>query len=938
MQLVVGNFVGIESGAAVGWVFSAAEPDRRYCVAVYVDGRHVSEAFADLYRNDVLLRREGDDWCGFRIDLTAALKPGVTHRIEARVLDDAGVVLKGAVIDYMVPAEAAAPARALDLRRILDDDHYRGQAGDVDDAVEHYRNVGWKRGLDPHPLFSTRFYIERLGRALVGDPVSDFLMRGASQRAETHPLLDIERYLREQPDVAASGEHPLFHYLRVGWREGVDAFRIFDLNYYERECPGLGQAGITPISHYLQFGWREGRRPHPDFDPELFQRLADSNVEPFTAFVHDRLPPVRANARVRPDDVDFSIIILNHNKSVFTLQCIALLRRWTDLERGEVIVVDNGSAPDDFRQLARYAHGVRLIRVDDNRGFGEGCNLGVDAACGRTLVFLNNDAFVTNGWLEPLLGALAADPAVGMVGSRLIYPDGTLQEAGASIAADGVVHQHGKGLTGVAEIYDKARPVDYVSAAALAMPASVFHETLGFDLSYDPAYYEDADLALKVAMTGRRVMYEPASVVVHLENGTSGDAKLGLELGNVVAANRLKFVQRWSEYLSGDRNGEGPGLIARPDEPRRSRVSRKTMALYTPYPLNPGGGERYLLSIASLLREETDCVLFTPFQVSRTRLRTLARELQLELDHVQLAHWDDRGGHAPFDYFVSLGNEALPHPQTIGRRNIYVCQFPFPVARENYARSWGARNAYDSVLVYSPFVAEAYAKAAADLGLAPIPVEIASPPTPQMRLAERRDGDTVRILNVGRFSGRGHCKRQDVLIELFAELVRSVSTPVELHLAGVLGPVREDRDYFNNLLRRARGLPVFFHLSVTPERLNELYGEATIYWHATGINDDVGAHPERFEHFGISILEAMSAGAIPVVLNHGNPGVLVQDGETGFLGADRDELLTATLAALNLEPGERRRVQQNARAKAATFAPEQFRARLLELFDLTPAD
>ena len=126
-----------------------------------------------------------------------------------------------------------------------------------------------------------------------------------------------------------------------------------------------------------------------------------------------------------------SIIILNLNKSGLTRQCLREVWRYTEGHTYEIIVVDNGSKPEEFSKLADTPGLFKLIRLPVNRYFGEGNNIGVEASRGRYLVFLNNDAFVSKGWLEPLISTFGNEPNVGGVGPRMVYPDGRLQEAGA---------------------------------------------------------------------------------------------------------------------------------------------------------------------------------------------------------------------------------------------------------------------------------------------------------------------------------------------------------------------------------------------------------------------------------------------------------------------------------------------------------------------------
>jgi hypothetical protein len=173
-------------------------------------------------------------------------------------------------------------------------------------------------------------------------------------------------------------------------------------------------------------------------------------------------------------DPDVSIIILNWNRSDMTLLCLHYLWQHTSGHSYEVIVVDNGSRPDELKLLHDNAVLPRIIELRTNRYFGEANNLGVEAARGRYICLLNNDAFVHDAWLAPLGSFMEANPQAGAVGPRFLYPDGRLQEAGALVDAEGSVIQIGKGEAAEDPKFGSVRKVDYVSAACVLMRRKEF--------------------------------------------------------------------------------------------------------------------------------------------------------------------------------------------------------------------------------------------------------------------------------------------------------------------------------------------------------------------------------------------------------------------------------------------------------------------------------
>jgi GT2 family glycosyltransferase len=184
---------------------------------------------------------------------------------------------------------------------------------------------------------------------------------------------------------------------------------------------------------------------------------------------------------------------------------IACLRSIDETCRGldyEVIVVSNDAPHSITDALRSRTSGVRLVERQANLGFGGACNLGASVARAEYLVFLNDDALVAPGWLESLLTTAHASPKVGAVGSLILFPDGTVQEAGSIIWADGSTMPIGRHLPGGSLDWHFVRKVDYVSACSLLVSRRAWDTVGGFDDEYYPAYYEDVDLCLALSESG----------------------------------------------------------------------------------------------------------------------------------------------------------------------------------------------------------------------------------------------------------------------------------------------------------------------------------------------------------------------------------------------------------------------------------------------------
>ncbi len=243
-----------------------------------------------------------------------------------------------------------------------------------------------------------------------------------------------------------------------------------------------------------------------------------------------------------------SIVIPVYNKITYTSACLRSLAEHAGPIPFEVIVVDDGSSDATPQRLTDVA-GIRTLRNAQNLGFIGSCNAGAAIARGEYVLFLNNDTIVTAGWLEALVRCIESAPDAGLVGAKLVYPDGRLQEAGGIVFNDGSGWNVGRFENPTDARFTFRREVDYCSGAAILLRRDLFNQLGGFDSRYTPAYYEDTDLAFAVRAAGFKVYYEPAATVVHFEGITSGtDTASGIKRYQVV--NREKFAAKWTDALA----------------------------------------------------------------------------------------------------------------------------------------------------------------------------------------------------------------------------------------------------------------------------------------------------------------------------------------------------------------------------------------------------
>ncbi len=595
-----------------------------------------------------------------------------------------------------------------------------------------------------------------------------------------------------------------------------------------------------------------------------------------------------------PDHFDHnvSVIVLNYNHSQTTLECLDALERARSSLIREIIVVDNGSTPDEVAIL-RTRHRRRdftLVEVGVNRFFSEGNNIGAGYAHGDYIVFLNNDAFVEPGWIEALADTMRNDPAVAAVGPMFLYPDGRIQEVGSLALPTGDVVQVGKGTVWGPDHFDTPCTVDFCSAACLMMRRSDFLRVGGFGFEWEPAYYEDVDLCLKLWTHCGKVMVNPAARVVHIESKTTSDK--ALQLQNISEINRARFAEKWGGWLEERHTRHLADVDQSPytelDETRGADLdllleppatSSPQFVLYSPYQLVPGGGERVMFEIASHLSSLVgveNVVFSTPHRYSTIRMRQMAATFGFE--HVV-------GTPLPFEevdpvrcrFAVVLGNSIVPPIKPFGHRNVYQLQFPFwmPDVEIEKRATW--LRDYDEVWVYSEFVRRNVNGLALHYGLECPPIRVIPPPATWSGATRGLPwGDRKMILSVGRFFAGGHNKRQDVVIDAFRHVVERGSGDVELALAGSIHPSSEARERFQELQCMAKGLNCRFYPNIGRAELAALYEQSAVLIHAAGFGADPDEFPETLEHFGITPVEAASFGCIPVVYGQGGPAEVVR--------------------------------------------------------------
>ncbi len=264
-----------------------------------------------------------------------------------------------------------------------------------------------------------------------------------------------------------------------------------------------------------------------------------------------------------------SIIIPAYNNFELTQRTIQSVKQSSNSASYEIVLVDDCST-DRVAEIEQIFSDLVVVRNESNLQFLKSCNKAASFCTGRFFVFLNNDTEVRDRWLDELLLPFYDSENIGLTGSMLINSDGSLQEAGGIVWANGKPANVGSGDNPKRPEYNYRRDVDYLSGASLCIPGKVWGAVGGFSEEFAPCYYEDTDLAFKVRQAGYRTVYAPQSRVIHHEGSSNGrDVNVGSKRYQVV--NAPKFEQKWRHAFK-ELGEENIGLQLQKDRNVQHRI------------------------------------------------------------------------------------------------------------------------------------------------------------------------------------------------------------------------------------------------------------------------------------------------------------------------------------------------------------------------------
>ena len=374
-----------------------------------------------------------------------------------------------------------------------------------------------------------------------------------------HELVQSLRLKNRLKNIIPKKPKELLHISKHKFRHPIKLLRVMDKQYAYKLIKHIKQGNFSYISermgHFLN---QELPTIHLDLVP------SDYNLEEVFTFPAISVPKV-------------SIIIPVYNQFDYTYKCLKSILEFTNGIDYEIIIADDVSS-DTTQDIHKYIKNIKVVRNEKNLGFLLNCNNAAKEAKGEYILFLNNDTNVQKNWLSSLLETIENDTTIGMVGSKLVYPDGRLQEAGGIIWNDASGWNYGRLDNPEKPEYNYVKEADYISGAAIMIRTNLWKEIGGFDKRYVPAYYEDADLAFEVRKHGYKVILQPRSVVVHFEGISNGtDTSSGLKQYQIV--NKDKFYDKWKEVLKKEHSEHGQNVFSSRDR----SINKKTLLFIDHY-------------------------------------------------------------------------------------------------------------------------------------------------------------------------------------------------------------------------------------------------------------------------------------------------------------------------------------------------------------------
>ena len=520
-ESIVQGFIDSIDGLYInGWAFNPKNPEEKIELIVIVDEKIVATGIADRYREDLKQAGIGNGEHAFSIKIPNEYADGKEHIVKI-VTKKYGQKLNGSDKKFIVFGKYKSEITG------LIDWHIEGKIINLEDPnkiveIELYENEKLIANAFSNPNDNGKFEIWLPPEVLDGNS-HYFVIRTKVEKIDIGHIVDITPPYITPYDVLEKHSKDVPYKLNPLARERYEAlknniFHIINNKKIKQEEIKFKLLELYKVYNIVNQGW-ENLKKYPVLEFPKFEK-----------------PQI-------------SIVIPVHNKFPLTYSCLASILLSTYNIEYEVIIVDDGSN-DETINLKNFVSNVKYVRNDTSQGFILSCNKGASIAKGDYIVLLNNDTEVLDKTFSEMLFVFENFNKVGLVGSKLLYPDLTLQEAGAIVWGNGQAWNYGRNQNPAHPKYNYTREVDYCSGACIMIPKKLWNDLGGFDEEFIPAYWEETDLAFRVKEKGYKVVYSPFSQIIHYEGMSAGkDPKSG-GMKRYQTINQKKFRKKWSQQLS----------------------------------------------------------------------------------------------------------------------------------------------------------------------------------------------------------------------------------------------------------------------------------------------------------------------------------------------------------------------------------------------------
>lgn len=432
-------------------------------------------------------------------------------------------------IDYIYKNQTLSP--------YFDSNFYNKTYPDIQEAgmlaFDHFVLSGGEEKRLPNSFFDYGIYgVNRNLQDLSGlDLFMDFIHYGDSHRVDFSDKFDYSYYYTQIKD-SWDGHTPLFkHYImyetgtKIQPKKGID---FNEINAFSSE-----ELYANMKKNIVEKTERNIALPE---SKNLDLITVNTNIEKFIQDLHF----------VKSDEPEVSIVIPVFNAAKELAECLASIKQYTQ-ENYEIIIADDNSTDDTISKALMGHDSIRYIKNEKNLGFLLNVNNAISHAKGKYVLLLNSDVQFLNDIVSIFKEELLSDKKVGIVGPKILFPSGMLQEAGCTIHQNATTEMVGLGQNENLNEYNIKRYVDYVSGACWLFEKSLFDELGGFDESFAPAYAEDLDFCARVVREGKKVLYAPEARIMHHLSISSNELSSSFKYYQS-AVNKKKFMQKHGTF------------------------------------------------------------------------------------------------------------------------------------------------------------------------------------------------------------------------------------------------------------------------------------------------------------------------------------------------------------------------------------------------------